>query len=191
MVVMLVVPDPRRCPRLLAAVSFVFALASCAGSTAPRASEPCAEIHQATGVVCRFYQAHLEIRPIGLPTPAQQRVLAPYLTPALMGRIDDARRYQEEFEAEHPDEKPPFVDGSLFTSMYEGFDRFEIVRSEPDASGGAKVIVRFEYKDAPPWEDAVIVTREGDRYAIDDMVFSGAGAFNPAHRLTEALSWRE
>ena len=146
---------------------------------------------EATSVVCRFFQAHLEIRPMGLPTPDQQRVLAPYLTTTLVGRIDDARRYQEEFEAEHPDEKPPFVDGSLFTSMYEGFDRFEIVRSEPDASGGAKVIVRFGYKDAPPWEDAVIVTREGDRYAIDDMVFSGAGAFNPAHRLTEALSWRE
>lgn len=191
MVMMLVVPDPRWCPRLLGTASFVLALASCAGSTAPRASEPCAGMDEATSVVCRFYQADLEIRPTGLPTPDQQRVLALYLTPTLVGRIDDARRYQEEFEAEHPDEKPPFADGSLFTSMYEGFDRFEIVRSEPDASGGAKVIVRFGYRDAPPWEDAVIVTREGDRYAIDDMVFSGAGAFNPAHRLTEALSWRE
>jgi hypothetical protein len=33
--------------------------------------------------------------------------------------------------------------------------------------------------------------RQGDRYAIDDIVFSGVGPFNPAARLAEVLSWRE
>lgn len=171
------------------AVFLVLALAACAGSTASRASDPCAG-NEPARVVCGFYQAHLEVRPVGLPTPEQERALAPYLTQALLTRIDDARRYQEAFEAEHPDEKPPFSDGSLFTSMYEGFDRFEIVRVEEVQEGGAKVTVRLGFEDAPPWEDTVIVT-QGERYAIEDIVFSGAGSFNPAHRLTEALSWGE
>ena len=164
-------------------------LTACAGSTASHASDPCVG-NEPARVVCGFYRAYLEVQPIGLPNHEQEKALAPYLSPALVARMDGARRYQEAFETEHPNEKPPFVDGSLFTSMYEGFDRFEIVQVEEMHEDGARVTVRFGYEDAPPWEDIVILTR-GERYAIDDIVFLGAGQFNPAHRLTEALSWRE
>jgi hypothetical protein len=168
----------------------VLALAACTGSAPPRASAACAGVDEPEGVVCRFYQAYLETRPVGLPTPEQERLLAPYLT-TVLARMDEARGYRAAFEAEHPDEKPPFVDGTLFTSLFEGADRFEIVRSVPTANGGAVVTVRFGYDDLEPWEDAVVVIREGGRYAIGDIVFSGVGVFNPAGRLTEVLSWRE
>jgi hypothetical protein len=176
----------RRAPAL-----WVLVLAACAGSAPPRAPVPCAGLDEPEGVVCRFYQIYLETRPVGLPTPPEQRLLAPYLTTDLLALMEGARAYGADFEAAHPDEKPPFVDGTLFTSLFEGADRFEIVRSEPTTSGGALVIVRFGYEDLEPWEDTVIVMRRGDRYAIDDIVFSGVGTFNPAGRLTEVLSWRE
>ena len=176
----------RRAPALC-----VLVLAACAGSAPPRAPAPCAGTDEPEGVVCRFYQVYLETRPVGLPTPEQQRLFAPYLTTELLALMDEARAYGADFEAAHPDEKPPFVDGTLFTSLFEGADRFEIVRSEPTANRAAVVTVRFGYDDVEPWEDAVVVTRQGDRYAIDDIVFSGVGAFNPAGRLTEVLSWRE
>ena len=169
----------------------VLVLAACTGSAPSRASAVCAGVDAPEGVVCRFYQVYLGTRPVGLPTPEQERLLAPYLTTALLSRIDEARGYREGFEAQHPDEKPPFVDGTLFTSLFEGADRFEIVRSEPTANGGAVVTVRFGYDDVKPWEDAVVVTRDGTRYAIDDIVFAGVGEFNPAGRLTEVLSWRD
>lgn len=169
----------------------VLAFAACTGSAPPRASAVCPGVDAPEGVVCRFYQVYLETRPVGLPTPEQERLLAPYLTTALLARMVEARDYRAAFEAEHPDEKPPFVDGTLFTSLFEGADRFEVVRSEPTTSGGAVVTVRFGYDDVEPWEDAVAVVREGGRYAIDDIVFSGVGEFNPSGRLTEVLSWRE
>jgi hypothetical protein len=169
----------------------VLALAACTGSAPPRVSAPCPGVDEPEGAVCRFYQAYLETRPVGLPTPEQERLLAPYLSAVLLARMDEAREYRAAFEAEHPDEKPPFVDGTLFTSLFEGADRFEIVRSEPTANGAAAVTVRFGYDDVEPWEDAVVLIRAGDRYAIDDIIFSGVGEFNPAGRLTEALSGRE
>jgi hypothetical protein len=75
-------------------------------------------------VVCRFYQKVQQMRPSGLPSREEQRDLAPYLTVELQRSMDDARSYQEEFASEHPDEKPPFVDGSLFTSLFEGSTAF-------------------------------------------------------------------
>jgi hypothetical protein len=137
------------------ALALPLALAACTGSAPPRASAACAGVEEPEGVVCRFYQAYLETRPVGLPTPEQEQLLAPYLTTALRALMEEARAYGAAFEAEHPDEKPPFVDGALFTSLFEGADRFEIVRSVPTANRGAVVTVRFRYDDVEPWEDAV------------------------------------
>ena len=53
------------------------------------------------------------------------------------------------------------------------------------------MVVRFGYQDAEPWEDAVRVTYVEGRTAIADIVFSGAGRFNPGGRLSERLAWRE
>jgi hypothetical protein len=156
-----------------------------------QASSACPEGEAAELVVCRFYEIVVQMQAAGLPSAEEQRVLAPYLTLELQRLMDDARAYQEAFAREHPNEKPPFVDGSLFTSLFEGLDRFEIVRAEELGSEDAEVVVRFEYRDADPWEDAVHVTREDERYVITDIVFSGAGAFNPSGRLTDRLKWRE
>lgn len=161
--------------------------AACASSSMPPETAECGSRSEAEAVVCRFYDTVLESGPVGLPTPRQQQALAPYLTSALLDRLDSARRSQQAFEGEHPEEKPPFADGSLFTSLFEGADRFEILGSESRPGDSAAVTVRFGYEDAPTWEDTVIVVREGSRYAIDDIVFSGAGAFNPSGRLSELL----
>ena len=105
--------------------------------------------------------------------------------------MDDARREQERFAQSHPDEKPPWVDGCLFASLFEGPDRFEIVGSEPQADGTTRLTVRFGYRDAPAWQDAVIVARDGERWVIDDFVFSGAGQFNAPGRLSDSLTIRD
>jgi hypothetical protein len=52
------------------------------------------------------------------------------------------------------------------------------------------VHVRFS-RDSARWEDAVLVIKEDGRYVIDDVLFSGAGEFNPSGRLSEQLTWRE
>jgi hypothetical protein len=152
---------------------------------------PCPGPDSPEGVVCEFYETVLEMAPPGLPSREQQQDLAPYLTSRLQRFMDDARSYQEEFETEHPDEKPPFVDGSMFVSLFEGADRFEVVGTAGTVPEGVVVLVRFWYQDADSWEDSVVVTREDGRHAIDDILFSGIGAFNPPGRLSERLRARE
>jgi hypothetical protein len=159
-----------------------------AGASAAMA-EPgaCTTGTPAESIVCRFYERYLDLRPGGLPTKKQRAKLSPFLSRRLLALLDRARLEQEDFARRFPDEKPPFVDGCLFASLFEGPDRFEVLSADPRPDGTIHVAVRFGYQDAMPWEDVVEVTRQGDHYAIDDILFAGAGEFNPPGRLTDRL----
>lgn len=103
----------------------------------------------------------------------------------------DALRYRDAYVASHSaDEKPPFVDGDHFTSLFEGAKAFEVGGAVAEANGSWNVRVRFSH-DTEKWEDTVVVIQEDGRYVIDDVLFSGAGEFNPSGRLSERLMWRE
>ena len=173
------------------AIVALLLLISCTRQMASPMTAPCPEGGAPDVVVCQFYETYVEIQPAGLPSPSEQEALAPYLSLGLQRLLDDARTHQEDFEARHPEDKPPFVDGSLFTSLFEGASTFQVTRTEAMTDGDARVFVRFSYEESVEWEDSAVVIRENDRYVIDDILLSGAGQFNPGGRLSETLRWRE
>ena len=63
----------------------------------------------------QFLDAHG--RQDGLPTGDAATAIAPHLSAGLKAAIDAARAEQAAFMQEHPDEKPPFIEGKLFTSL--------------------------------------------------------------------------
>ena len=134
----------------------------------------------------RFYALYLELHPSGLPTREQEQTLAPYLSERLLRLLDKARSCQETFKRKYPEEKPPWADGCLFASLFEGPRDFEIVSVAANPDGASTVTVRFRY-ETYFWEDKVIISREADRFVIDEFVLSGAGPFNPPHRFSEGL----
>lgn len=166
-------------------LGMVITVAGCA-VTPSGTDTNCGAADTPEGTVCSFYTRYLEVRPSGLPTPEQQAALAPWLSDSLEARFDAARRVQAQFRAENPGEKPPLVDGCLFASLFEGPTAFTV---EPAVTVGGvtRVPVRFRYGTEAAWQDVVVLEREGPGYAIDDIEFAGAGPFNPAGRLSEAL----
>lgn len=160
-------------------------IAGCTGS-ALRPAPTCADPASASGTVCAFYERYLAIRPSGLPTAAQQAELAPWLSDRLERQLDAARVVQAAYRQAHPGEKPPLVDGFLFASLFEGPTDF-VVGTATGASGLTRVPVTFSYGAETTWQDTVLLAREGNRYAIDDVELAGAGPFNPAGRLSELL----
>ena len=136
-----------------------------------------------------FYAKYVQLKPPGLPTAAQQKTLSPYLSHRLMGLMDAARAYSEQAAKAHPDEKPPFVDGCLFASLFEGPKAFQVGQATADGEGW-KVRVHFTGEQGVAWDDDVLVVREDGRYVIDDVLFSGAGPFNPPGRLSTNLESR-
>lgn len=149
-------------------------------------------------VVGRLYQAYLDVRPEGLPTPAQMERFTPLLSPRLVRLIEEARRYQADYARRNPDDKPPFVEGCLFASLFEGPTAFEVERVEAQAGGSQLVRVKLSYVDAqqpkqPPlrWTDAVFVRQERGRFLVDDVEFRGQWAFKPSGKLSELLASRD
>jgi hypothetical protein len=141
-----------------------------------------------------FYRLYLKTHPIGLPTQEQEQAMSPYLSGRLLALIDKARSYQETFKRKYPDDKPPWIEGCLFASLFEGPTRFKVSNIVANADGTSTVKVHFWYETSGDqkfdWEDSVIVRRETKGFVIDDFVMSGAGPFNPARRLSEELKYR-
>jgi hypothetical protein len=133
-------------------------------------------------VVHRFYTAYIADKPAGLPDGEHLERLKPFLTGRLYALIVDALQYRDEMTKRHPDEKPPFVDGDHFTSVFEGPRSFEILRVD-----GENVRVRFMDEPDVTWEDTIVV-KDG---RIDDVVYGGAGEFNPPGRLSNRLKARD
>ena len=147
----------------------------------------CASAQRPESVVDAFYSAYLPGRSGGLPSGDELRRLQPFLSQRLYGLIVAALEHQEDWVKRNPpDEKPPFVDGDYFSSLFEGPGSFQVSRTEavPD---GWHVHVHFKYGSAPDWEDVIVVKQENGRYVIDDVLFSGAGEFNPPGRLSDRL----
>ena len=184
----------RRVTLALSALMFAVIGIGTTGNCSP--AKPSATVEQ-------FYTKYLEVHKSGgLPTQQELTTIRTFLSKRLYALLIDALTYQAEWRKSHPDKpatggappvryKPPFVDGEYFASNFEGLRRFSIITTTPLSDGRWRVVVHFWYEaGSQGWEDSVVVIREDGRYVIDDVVFSGRGAFSPSGRLTELLRRR-
>ena len=143
-------------------------------------------------VVKSFLSKYISLKFTGLPNPEQMERLSPFLSPKLQEMIKKEYKAQEEFIAKYPDEKPPLIEGDLFSSLFEGPTSFEIAKSEIEVDR-AKVLVKFTYVDPRPkfgstaWNDRYILVKDNSRWLIDDVEYLGNWDFAQKGRLTDVL----
>ena len=138
----------------------------------------------------RFYQAYMRFKPSGLPDARAVRVIAPMLTPELRRLFEGARSEQRAFMKLHPEEKPPWIEGDLFTSSWEGADSFEI--GTPRVEGNrAEVPVHLTSMGTDPplrWTDQLVLSRTRSGWRIDDIRLNGEWDFKSGSTLRGILS---
>ena len=140
------------------------------------------------GVVQAFYElpvAHVG----GAPQADQLATAAPMLTHELAAALERARAERDRALKEHPGEKPPFVEGALFSSLFEGYThaRSLTVATEGDQ---ARVPVCFAFADASgrtEWTDTVVLRKQDGTWRIDDVVYGGQWDFANTGTLRDAL----
>lgn len=153
-----------------------------------------AEEQSPAGVVGAFYAAYEPMEPYGLPREEDLAKLDPYLSSRLRDLLRLARREQETFSKQHPDEKPPFVDGDLFSSMFEGFRSYHVADAQRMPDGTFRVRVDLAYweesdpKVVTKWCDWAIVVREEGELRIEDFEFGGKWDFAQKGRLSDILN---
>jgi hypothetical protein len=157
--------------------------ASCWGEEAQQSPE---------SLVRGFYGTCFKVRPVGLPTEGQLKMLSPYFSSELTSLFEKARRCQADYMERYPDDKPPLIEGDLFSSLFEGPSGFEVGPAEK-RDQRYRVPVRFSRvdpespKDVVRWEDAVIVKRQGSGFVIEDFEFLGHWPFKIGDRLSDVL----
>lgn len=143
-------------------------------------------------VVSSFYELCIRERVTGLPTDEQFESMREMLSDNILGLLADARMEQAEFARENPDEKPPWIEGDLFSSLFEGPTRFTVGEAVIERDR-ARLKVSFaddDTDDGKPFEwkdDILLVIDVNNEWKIDDIEYRGDWDFASRGRLSESL----
>lgn len=167
----------------LAAAGFLFLCGSC---SPPRSSADKSPVE----VTREFYQCYLELGMSGLPNQAQMDRIAPFLGRDLEKAILSAQEVQDLAVQTAPEEKPPWAEGDLFSSLFEGAQEFEIQSQVIKDSNAEIAVLLRNTENSPPiqWSDVVLLEREGNYWAITEIQFKGEWAFKPGASLRSSLN---
>ena len=157
-----------RIVRMLSAVSLLV-VAACDGT---RSSAP-------SPMVSAFYTIRIGSLMTGAPTEAELTRIAPFFSDTLLALLTRARAVHDREAQAAPGDKPPFAEGDLFSSLFEGPQSFTIVPNSV-AARNHRVVVLFMYMgDGKPytWTDTIVVARKKRHDVIEDIAYGGAGEF--------------
>ena len=167
-------------------------------AAAPPAVLPAAAPEQ---VVADLYAALNTLRPSGAPTDTQRLILAPVLSAELTGLLQRADAARTAARAAAPTEKPPFTDGDLFSSLFEGPTAFTVGNAVSAAAapggrlGDLQVPVDLVHTIDPAagggepatWTDTVLLREENGRFVVADIAFGGGWDFANKGTMIAAL----
>jgi hypothetical protein len=138
----------------------------------------------------RFYRTYLKLNPRGLPTEEEMKAFGPLFTAELLELISAARHEQQKFIREHPDQKPPLIEGNLFASNYEGVSSFS--RGTPTYNDDkASNPVYLEYREGKSigrWIDVIVLERANKEWRVWDIFLNAPWPFRSGPNLRAMLS---
>jgi hypothetical protein len=146
-------------------------------------------LRAATTLATDFYEMRLRLGRTGLPDAGEMKAYRAFLCPALADMMDAARARQSAWIAANPGEKPPLVDGDLFSSLFEGPDAVSAAGTTVDGEG-ARVGISMrtgEGENATRWRDDLLLSREDGVWCVADVEYRGDWGFANKGRLSEML----
>ena len=144
----------------------------------------------ARATAIEFYKSYLELNVRGLPDATTHAKLLMFFDPGVMRLIEAARAQQADFIKKHPDEKPPWIEGDLFSSLFEGAQSF-VVGATRVKGARTEVDVGLSYKEGTSvtnWTDTLILTRGPYGWRVSDIILKGKWQFKSGSSLRRVLS---
>lgn len=167
-------------------------------ATGASPSRPSSPPKQSAGLVESLYRQVVARHPSGIPTGANWRAVAPYLSTTLRQRIDLTRSCQNDWLRQNHGQpvKAPFAWGEagLFSGANERTDpvSFQIERTESKNDGSFLVFVTLRWGVPPEkpwnWEVAAHVVKESGRPLIDDVIYLKDEDLDVEYRLSDVLT---
>jgi hypothetical protein len=153
---------------------------------------------QPEAMVRSLYREVVARKVVGIPSEAKLAPFIPYLSKALLHRIELAIACSDDWDKQHPDplsSKPPFA--WLESGLFSGDDErasprtYHIEGSHRERDGSLRVYVRLTWgssEDRFIWRVAVIVVREDGRSVVDDVIYLKEDDQDVDRRLSQYLS---
>ena len=140
-----------------------------------------------------FYSELRRFEVTGLPTGESWPVLAPMMSDELVAALERARAEQDDFIKKFPDEKPPWIEGDLFSSLFEGPKTFTVQAAKVTGDRAEVPVqcVRTEGGDTAKWSDTLVLIKGEKGWVIDDVRYDGEWDFANTGTLKEALAAEE
>jgi len=148
-------------------------------------------------MVQSLYREIVARHPVGIPEGAEMKIFSPYLSKALLQKIDFAVACSTDWGWQHPDpnEKPGFA--WLESGLFSGNDErtspraFRIEKTHQERDGSFRVYVRLTWgSSASPWiwHVAATVIRENGHFVVDDVIYLKDKDRDDESSLSEHLS---
>jgi hypothetical protein len=117
----------------------------------------------------------------GIPTQKQLTQLQRFFTTSLRASFAAALKEQQRCIRRFPSDKPPWIEGDIFSSNFEGFDTFAIESASID-NESAMLLIKYLSKGAKgepdtSWQDALFLKKIATKWLVDDMQYRGDFAF--------------
>lgn len=136
-----------------------------------------------------FYRA-LRANPLmDLPASEALRPFRPLMQQSLLRRLEKAYAVDQTIRTSALIATPPALQGSLFTSLAEGFTDFELIECQTK-----KLVSRCQFtliydKQGSPieWQDELRLRRGRLGWQVEDVTYGGNWAYAPTGRLTSRL----
>lgn len=188
--------------RVTVALAIALGLSSCEpelgptpGTEAPTGQRILAEVAPPTEssrmMLQAFYIRHLRNGDSGVPGEYFLDDYRPYLSERLIAQLERAREWRDRAIAAHPEEKPPFAEGDLFSSLFEGPTGFTIgkpIRLDDDHQRVPVVFSNVVPGQQPDrWTDYATMVHEETGWKLDDLEYGGRWEFASKGRLSDAL----
>lgn len=163
-----------------AMASALLALSACRGREATTPAD----------AVMQFYTMRDAVGVQGAPTEKELAALRPFIADTLANGLAFADSLRTADRLRAPDEKPAFVEGDLFSSVFEGYTSFRVMPALP---GDAPFVVPIEFADerARPtvrWTDTAVVVVERGRLVVQDIRYGGTWDFANKGTLLEQFT---
>jgi hypothetical protein len=149
-----------------------------------------AQMRAATTLVTDFYEMRQRLGRTGLPAENEMKAYRAFLCPSLSAAMDAARVRQKLYIDEHPDDKPPLVEGDLFSSLFEGTEAVVPAGTEVEGES-ARVNLSMRYGEgdtAVRWKDSVLLAKDEGSWCIADVEYRGDWPFANKGKLSTTLA---
>ena len=143
----------------------------------------------ATDAAMQFYTMREALGGTGAPSAKELAALRPFITDTLARMLAMADSLRSADMKAAPDEKPRFVEGDLFSSVFEAPTS---CAATAGIGAGDTVLVPLNCTDnraQPPvnWTDTAVVVRNGGRWLLHDIRYGGTWDFANKGSLLESL----